>query len=195
MNSEYAKEFSTVDSTTKTPSTASDLPKQTTYVPQAYTKKASDSATLKTGFKGTPPRKSVSAYDIKYQRNINPFPMLGAYPDIDSSYQEIKYDVPFRGLHSEQDYCERVDLYNIQNPDNMFKQKNFYTDFPKRCTHTFIIIHPYQYIDLPRARVMDRIGTVLMTNSTVADAKDMVRLFTMDYILIFNRESIISTTE
>ena len=184
MNSEYAKEFSTTE----------DLSEQTTYIPQGPPKKVSDPVAPKTKLKGAAPRKSVSAYDIKYQKNINPFPMLGAYPDIDSSYQEIKYDVPFRGLYSEQDYCERVDLYNIQNPDNMFKQKNFYTDFPKRCNNTYITIYPYQYIDLPRARVMDRIGTVLMTNATVAEAKDMVSLSTMDYVLTSNRESIILIT-
>ncbi len=37
--------------------------------------------------------------------------------------------VPNMGLVNDDNYCEKVDDYNLRNPDNVFKQMNFVTDY------------------------------------------------------------------
>lgn len=33
------------------------------------------------------------------------------------------------GLFNDDDYCERVDYYNLGHPANLFEKKNFFTDY------------------------------------------------------------------
>ena len=92
-------------------------------------------------------------------RGANPFYILGAYPDVDIA--SARYNIAYRGHLSDNSYCEKVDMYNLVNPDNLFKNKNFYSDFPRNRNITnlaFMLIR----IDLPRAQVMDRIGKISM---------------------------------
>lgn len=67
----------------------------------------------------------------------NPFFLLGAYPKVGleyfNSYPDGRpfYDDYNYGLINDPDYCEIVDFYNLAHPENMFEQKNFFTDYAK----------------------------------------------------------------
>lgn len=69
----------------------------------------------------------------------NPLYLLGAYPDLTSAYKDLSnkfffgqipnYSRPHYGLINEDDYCTRVDIYNLEHQENMFKQQTFFTDY------------------------------------------------------------------
>jgi hypothetical protein len=64
----------------------------------------------------------------------NPLYLLGAYQEIGIEYFNNKtpqYDKPNYELIHDEDYCFRVDSYNLANPENMFHRKNFFTDLPQ----------------------------------------------------------------
>lgn len=83
--------------------------------------------------------------DLKFRSNqvqnvlrySNPFYLLGAYPNVTldyfNSYPDGRpfYNRKNYGLHNDADYCEMVDFYNLAHPENMFKRKNFFTDYAK----------------------------------------------------------------
>jgi tubulin polyglutamylase TTLL1 len=59
----------------------------------------------------------------------NPFKILGAYAEIPEGLVKPKYDTVHFGLMNEDDYCERTDRYNLLYTDNIFKNKNIFTDY------------------------------------------------------------------
>lgn len=71
-------------------------------------------------------------------RYSNPFYLLGAYPNVTLDYFNSYPDGrPFYnklnyGLYNDNDYCELVDFYNLAHPENMFKRRNFFTDYAKK---------------------------------------------------------------
>ena len=68
----------------------------------------------------------------------NPFFILGAYPEITKEYQEFKYNKGNYYLYNDENYCDRVDMNNLRNPENIFEQRTFYTDFPKNRNNLYI---------------------------------------------------------
>jgi len=77
---------------------------------------------------------TISRPTIKQNHNTkeNPFRLLDAYRRPDKSFMrkrdtdaESQFD-----LHTEQDYCDSVDSNNLANPDNIFRYRNFFTNFP-----------------------------------------------------------------
>jgi hypothetical protein len=94
---------------------------------------------------------------LKSFQKSNPLYLLGAYPEIGLTYFNNKtpqYDWPNYELIHEDDYCFRVDSYNLANPENMFHQMNFFTDLSPSVA--------------PRKSVMDKIGNVTMKGFSVA---------------------------
>jgi len=70
------------------------------------------------------------AQEPSFDRLKNPFYILGGYSEINSTYQRrFSYDKPIYGLYNDDDYCEKVDAYNLAHPENMLEQRNFFTDF------------------------------------------------------------------
>lgn len=71
-------------------------------------------------------------------RYSNPFYLLGAYPNVTldyfNSYPDGRpfYNKMNYGLYNDNDYCELVDFYNLAHPENMFKRRNFFTDYAKK---------------------------------------------------------------
>jgi len=59
----------------------------------------------------------------------NPFKLLDAYPKVTKRIAKNRYNQVHFGLKNEEDYCDRVDRYNLLHPENMFKEKNFFTDY------------------------------------------------------------------
>jgi len=60
----------------------------------------------------------------------HPFTILGAYPDPSDYVPKPKYNKMSFGIVNEDDYCEKVDLNNFENPDRMFNEKGvFFTDY------------------------------------------------------------------
>ena len=73
----------------------------------------------------------------------NPFFMLGYYSDVINSYKETSVPlkkVTYYGLYKEDDYCPLVDMYNLQNPENMFSKKHFFTDHQPSCNYFRYIV-------------------------------------------------------
>ena len=62
----------------------------------------------------------------------NVFALLGAYPEIDHKRYELrsKYNETHYGLRNDNEYCTKVDNYNLANPKNMFETRNYFTDYP-----------------------------------------------------------------
>lgn len=69
-----------------------------------------------------------------FARSTNPFFKLGAYPEIkvalpyEHGYEQLVAQGNY-GIQNEDDYCERVDYYNLANPENIFEKMNFFSDF------------------------------------------------------------------
>jgi hypothetical protein len=67
--------------------------------------------------------------------SLNPFKELGAYPKVAkkyfNSYPDGKpfYEDPMYGLKKNPGYCAMVDFYNLEHPENIFEQMNFFTDY------------------------------------------------------------------
>jgi len=65
----------------------------------------------------------------------NLFEALGAYPPISQKYYntypayQTYFDQPDHALYNDDDYCNQVDLYNLNHPENMFEHMNFFTDY------------------------------------------------------------------
>jgi len=84
---------------------------------------------------------------------INPHKLLGGYKKVplafykDGSPKRPNFNKANFHLIHDADYCDRVDMFNLENPENMFQEKNFFTDIVK--------IHP-------RTVVIDKIGKVPM---------------------------------
>jgi len=78
-------------------------------------------------------------------RASNPFYLLGAYPEVTldyfNSYPDGRpfYERKNYGLHNDEDYCELADLYNLAHPENMFRLRNFFTDYAKNGNFSFIM--------------------------------------------------------
>jgi len=92
------------------------------------------------------PRQKLDMTNANPMRLANPFFLLGAYPEISDKYQEKSYDEYNYNLYNDENYCDKVDMANLKNPDLIFNQKSFWTDFPKN--------------QLPRQNVMVKIGVV-----------------------------------
>jgi len=91
----------------------------------------------------------------------NPFRVLGAYPEIPESFYKPRYNITHFGLINEDDYCERVDMYNLLHPRNMFDEMNFFTDSSPLMT--------------PRAKVMSKIGKIIMPHMLRSMPEPMYR--------------------
>lgn len=63
--------------------------------------------------------------------------------------------MPNMGLINNKNYCNQADIYNLNNPNNIFKQKNFITD--------------YNTDGLARELVMKKIGNDLMPDYVSKD--------------------------
>jgi len=112
---------------------------------------------------------------------MNPFVVLGAYPD-PSKYmgagKKPTYNKPHFGIINDDDYCNQVDLYNLRYPNNMFKKKNFFTDFVNGS--------------MVRSKVMKKVGTVYMQQVSRTMPKDLYnsRLYPMEKkITLFQLQS------
>jgi len=72
-----------------------------------------------------------------FARNTNPFNLLGAYPEVEiqvpyeNKTEKSKYHKVNYGFYNDDDYCERVDYYNLAHPENMFEKKHFFTDYAR----------------------------------------------------------------
>ena len=71
----------------------------------------------------------------KNLRESNIFHKLGAYQKVTLDYFNAYpdghplFNYPNMGLINDNSYCDVVDLYNLYNPDNIFKEMNFFTDY------------------------------------------------------------------
>jgi len=62
--------------------------------------------------------------------DANPFEILGAYPDPSAYVPKPKYNKTSFGIINDDNYCKKVDLSNLENPENMFREKGiFFTDY------------------------------------------------------------------
>jgi len=68
-----------------------------------------------------------------FQKSIimNPFKFLNVYPEIQPPFVRPQYNISQFALLHEDDYCERVDLYNLNHPQNVFENKIFYSNYPE----------------------------------------------------------------
>jgi len=70
-----------------------------------------------------------------FTRKTNPFNLLGAYPKpvislpYEAGVEKNRYNKVNYGFFNDDSYCEKVDFYNLQNPENMFKEMNFFSDY------------------------------------------------------------------
>jgi len=70
-----------------------------------------------------------------FTRKTNPFNLLGAYPEVliqvpyRSKFEKPAYHKINYGLVNDDDYCDKVDQFNFENPQNMFKKMNFFSDY------------------------------------------------------------------
>jgi len=85
-------------------------------------------------FYKTDPLFNPDAQDPTFTREENPFYLLGAYPEIEltvpySDKVEKMINKVNYGIRNEDDYCERVDYYNLANPQNIFEKMNFLSDY------------------------------------------------------------------
>jgi len=68
-------------------------------------------------------------------QEMNPFRKLGIYKEMPAKYYNhhkdarLLHDIQYIGIKHNQAYCDSVDLYNLHNPDNIFKNMNFITDY------------------------------------------------------------------
>jgi hypothetical protein len=89
-----------------------------------------------------------------FTRDTNPFNLLGAYPTpqiplpYEGGFEKMKYDKFNYGIFNDDDYCERVDYYNLARPFNIFERKNFFTDYARDT--------------VPRHDIIPKIGRVVM---------------------------------
>ena len=64
----------------------------------------------------------------------NPYKLLGGYKKVDLKYykdgtlKQPNFDKANYHLIHDEDYCDRVDFYNLAHSDNMFQESNFFTD-------------------------------------------------------------------
>ncbi len=84
-------------------------------------------------------RKTTGGYDW------NPLDVLGAYPD-PSAYLDKSSKTPQFGLRRDENYCEKIDLQHLNNPDLMFNKKGaIFTDTDKTgkiiCFENIIIFY------------------------------------------------------
>jgi len=62
----------------------------------------------------------------------NPFSVLGAYPDPSAYVSNSTYEKTPFGLKKDENYCDKVDLQNLNNPHIMFnKESAIFTDVDK----------------------------------------------------------------
>ena len=72
--------------------------------------------------------------------NSNPFVVFGAYQPIDSKYYNsypgslTHFHKTIYSIQKNDSYCDVVDLYNLENPDNIFGGMKFITDYPQEST-------------------------------------------------------------
>lgn len=73
--------------------------------------------------------------DDEFDMMGNPFEVLGAYPRIDVKFFNTgdnigpSYDMANYQLIHDENYCNMVDAYNVAHPENMFENRNIFTDF------------------------------------------------------------------
>ena len=67
----------------------------------------------------------------------NPFKKLGGYDKVEAKYlnsipnEKNHYDILNYGLIHGKSYCDVVDLYNLNNPQNILPGLKFFSDYPK----------------------------------------------------------------
>lgn len=74
---------------------------------------------------------NVSGNSFKISRQNNPFYLLGAYPEITSKYQPLRFKTMSLSIIKDHDYCDNVDFQNLQDQSRLISSMNFWTDFPK----------------------------------------------------------------
>jgi tubulin polyglutamylase TTLL1 len=82
----------------------------------------------------------------KNLRESNLFHHLGVYPtlglELFNAYPDGHplYTYPNMGLVNDQSYCDVVDIFNLYNPDNIFKNMYFFTDYnPEGLVRTHVV--------------------------------------------------------
>jgi len=81
-----------------------------------------------------------------FPRTKNPFYMLGAYEKIvveipfENKPEKNKYDQVLYGYQNDDDYCERVDYYNLARPERIFNEKVFFTDYQANTIPRRVVI-------------------------------------------------------
>jgi len=118
-------------------------------------KKAKKHAPKKKATHKSPFEPLINQYEVtEFTKETNPFRVLGAYPKFKvqlahtDKWEKQTYNLVHYGIDNQDDYCERVDHYNLAHPENIFGNKNFFTDYGKGS--------------LPRNDVMYKIGNLFM---------------------------------
>ena len=68
---------------------------------------------------------------------INPFRYYGLYTYMEDDKfnsrptSKPKYDYTFYGIKKDSAYCDRVDMYNLYHPENVFGAMNFVVDYTR----------------------------------------------------------------
>jgi len=83
-----------------------------------------------------------------FENLANIFHLLGAYSERDTMYVPERLQNFSLGIINDDNYCEAVDAYNLANPQNLLETKHFMTDYYENS--------------VPRAKVMAKIGEVVM---------------------------------
>ena len=91
-------------------------------------KAATTPKTAKTSPKSTQPAKTKKVA-AKTTPKQNPFNLLNAYPDASPFVPRPIFNKTHYGLINEDNYCQVVDMYNLEHPENIFNKTNFFTDF------------------------------------------------------------------
>jgi len=77
----------------------------------------------------------TNSYFAAVFQEMNPFRKLGIYNEMPEIYYNHKNDgklhrnTQYIGIKHNHAYCDAVDLYNLHNPDNIFKNMNFISDY------------------------------------------------------------------
>ena len=86
---------------------------------------------------------------------VNPFKVFGAYPEITSPYvRNPEYNVSRFAIVRQEEYCDKVDFYNLDNQENILK-RNYFTDYPTMSTITFLA-STKPVISIPKKRGHER---------------------------------------
>ncbi len=82
-----------------------------------------------------------------FTRKANPFNILGAYPKpvislpYEAGFEKNRYNKVNYGFFNDDTYCEKVDYFNLQNPENMFKEMNFFSDYSLNGKIDYLILN------------------------------------------------------